>query len=168
MRVTNEAEARKAEEFIFLSLKPGGVAYNPDIPLANLKDRLAWLSWANLMRPEQPSWVVMEGERMVAGMFGEPVEQTFDIGESEIQTVIFEPGREKKEIVKELLSKMIEFYEKNGAKQIHFWILEEKFKQHKYSLWQQVAMDDFGFAFKGKSRISKWINQPVCKIEKYL
>ena len=167
IRVKSIRQAKDAEGFIITALAPGGFAYDKTIPLPNLKDRLAWLSWANLKRPEQPSFVVKENKRIVAGMFGEPVETTFDIGESEIQTVIFKPGVESRELAFNLLTKLLAFYQKSKAKQVHFWVIEKNLNKNRYFLWQKVAMDSFGFAFKGFRRISKWRGVPICKIEKY-
>lgn len=167
IRIEKQPDAQKAEKFIFDALQPNGFAYNPSIPLPNLKDQLAWLSSANLMRPEQPSFVALENSKIVAGMFGEPVETTFDVGESEIQTVIFKPGTETKNLALDLLSKIVIFYQQHHAKQVHFWILESDFNQNNYATWQQVALDSFGFAFKDFRRFSKWSGQPICKIEKY-
>lgn len=166
IRITTITEAKKAEKFIFAALKPGGFAHNKDMAIPSLKDELAWLSWANLMRPEQPSFIVKEDDEIVAGIFGEPVEQTFDIGESEIQRVIFKPNYETKKLAFQLLSKIVGFYQKNSAKQVHFWVLEKDFNKNKFTLWQKVAIDSFGFAFKGFRRISKWSGKLICKIEK--
>lgn len=167
LEVNNKQLAKQAEEFVFNSLKPGGFAHDESIPLPNLKDRLAWLSWANLLRSEQPSLVVIKNDEIVGGMFGEPVETTFDEGEAEIQTVIFKPEVESKELTLEVLTKMMEFYKKNKAKQVHFWVLEKDYEKNKFSPWRQVAIDKFGFEFKGFRRISKWRNKPIVKMEMY-
>ena len=168
LRVNNEQLAKQAEEFIFTALKPGGFSHDESIPLPNLKDKLAWLSWANLMRYEQPSLVVIDDDEIVGGMFGEPVETTFDEGEAEIQhPVVFNPGIETEELAFRMLTQMMDFYQQNDAKQVHFWVLEDDLKRNKFKPWQQVAVDRFGFEFKGFKRISKWRNKPVCKIQKY-
>lgn len=165
IRVKTIKDAKDAEKFIFEAIKPGG-PYNSGIPIPSLKDQLAWLSWANLRRPEQPTFIVKEGKDIVAGLFGEPVEQTFDKGESEIQEFIFKKGCEDKDIAMKVLSRAVGFYKKNKAKQVHFWVLEKNFNKNKFEMWQQIAMDSFGFAFKGFRRVSKWSGKPICKIEK--
>lgn len=160
-------EAKTAERFVFEALKPGGFG-RCKIPIPNLKDHLAWLSWANLRRQEQPTFIAIENNKVVAGIFGEPVETWFDKGESEIQELIIAPGYESKEMAYILVSKIVEFYKKNKARQIHFWVLEKDFNAGRFEDWQNIAMDSFGFAFKGFRRISKWRGKPICKIEKYI
>jgi len=167
IRVKTTKDAKEAEKFVFEALKPGGFAHNDDIPIPSLKDQLAWLSWANLRRPEQPTFIAEKGGEIIAGIFGEPVEKAFDVGESEIQELLFKPGKDTKELGMRLLAKIVDFYQKKGAKQAHFWVREENFKKNKFQPWQQVAMDSFGFAFKGFTRISKWSGKPICKIEKH-
>lgn len=165
-RVQTVKDAKLTESFVFDALKPGGFA-EEGYPIPSLKDQLAWLSWANLRRPEQPTFIVIEDGQLIAGIFGEPVEQTFDKGESELQELIFKPGYEDKDLAMQLLSKIIKFYEKNKAKQTHFWVLETAFNKNDFAVWQQAAMESFGFAFKGFRRISKWSGKPIVKIEKY-
>ena len=166
IKVRTIKDAKAAEKFAFEALRPGG-HMDIGIPIPSLKDQFAWYSWANLRRPEQPTFIVQADGKIIAGIFGEPVEKTFDIGESEIQEVIFKPGKESEEIARNLLSRIIKFYIRNKAKQVHFWILEKNFKKSKFEPWQKIAMDEFGFEFKDFKRISKWSGKPIYKIEKY-
>jgi hypothetical protein len=167
IKVKTTQDAKLAERFTFEALKPGGFASNPDIPIASLKDQLAWLSWANIKRSEQPTFIAKEKGKIIAGIFGEPVEQWFDKGESEIQELLFRPAKENDDIAMKLLSKIIDFYRENKAKQVHFWVLEKNFNKNKFEPWQKIAMDSFGFSFKGFRRTSKWSGKPIVKIEKY-
>lgn len=166
LKVRTIKNAKLAEKFAFEALKPGG-HMDIGIPIPSLKDQFAWYSWANLRRPEQPTFIVKQKDTIIAGIFGEPVEKTFDKGESEIQELIFKPGCEDKDLALKLLSKIIDFYKKNKAKQVHFWVLEDKFKRNDFEEWQKIAMDSYGFSFKGFRRISKWSGKPIVKIEKY-
>jgi len=164
-RVTSIKDAKLAEKYIFEAIKPGGFA-DAELPIPNLKDQLAWLSWANLRRPEQPSFIIKENGKIIAGIFGEPTESWFDEGESEIQLLLVSPGREYDNTYFDLLENIIKFYKKQNAKQAHFWVSEVLFNKNEVSGWKKVAMDSFGFAYKGFNRISKWSGKPICKIEK--
>jgi hypothetical protein len=166
IRVKTTKDAKLAERFVFEALKPGGFA-EAKMPIPSLKDHLAWLSWANLKREEQPTFVVKEGNKVIAGIFGEPVEQWFDKGESEIQELLFMPEYEDTSIMEKLINEIVNFYKTNNAKQVHFWVLESDFKKNEYNKWQKIALDSFGFAYKGFNRISKWSGKPICKMEKY-
>ncbi|MBU0975461.1 MAG: hypothetical protein ABIE03_00030 [Patescibacteria group bacterium] len=169
-RVKTTKDAKLAEAFIFKALKPDGFSksgYTKNYNIPSIKDILAWSSWANLKRPEQPSFIIKGKGRIVAGIFGEPVEGHFDVGESEIQHVLFLKEYENKNNALALLSKTVEFYKEKRAKQVHFWMLESDFNKNRYSLWQKISQDSFGFAFKGFRRISKWSGKPIVKIEKY-
>lgn len=165
-RVKSVSDAKLAESYIFEAIKPGGFA-DSNISIPSLKDQLAWLSWANLRRPEQPSFVVKENNGIIAGIFGEPVENWFDVGEAEIQEFLILPGYEERVLVKQLLDEIISFYDKSGAKQVHFWIPELDFKAKNVDLWRQMCMEDFGFSYQGFSRASKWSGKKVMKIEKH-
>jgi hypothetical protein len=163
-RVKTLSDARATEQFIFDAIKPGGFA-DSNMPIPSLKDKLAWLTYANLRRAEQPSFIVKVGNEVVAGIFGEPVEMTFDIGESEITDFICKPAFAIEEIVDPLLKKIITFYKKNHAKQVHFWLLDSQAQSGEMALWKKVAIDKYGFEYKGFSRISKWLGLPVRKME---
>lgn len=165
VRIRSVSDAKLTEKYIFEAIKPGGFA-DAEIPIPNLKDQLAWMSWANLRRPEQPSFIVKKGGKIIAGIFGEPTESWFDKGESEIQLLLVTPGEESEDIYFKLLTAIINYYKKWKAKQAHFWVSEELFNKNKITDWHKVAMDSFGFAFKGFKRNSKWSGKPICKIEK--
>ncbi len=166
-RVKTQQDAKAAEQLILEAYKPGGFVRH-SIPIPVLKDKLAWLSWANLKRPEQPSFIVKDGNKIIAGIFGEPVEKMFDIGEAEIQDLLFLPGNEDAEIAKELFGKVLEFYKLHKAKQVHFWALESKYKSGRLEAWKKSAMDGLSFKFQGFKKISKWSGKMVYKIEKSL
>jgi len=167
IRVRTKKDAKDTEKFVFDALKPNGFAYNPIIPIPILKDKLAWLSWANLRRDEQPTFIIRERGDIIAGIFGEPVETTFDKGESEIQELLIKPGKESDEIHLGLLKSILEFYKKNNAKQVHFWILKKNYHKGNISRWEKLAIEKFGFEYKGFQRISKWSGKKIVKIEKY-
>jgi hypothetical protein len=166
VRVRTPEEAKAAEKFLFESLKPGGFSHDPTILLPSLKDKLAWLSWANISRPEQPGYIVKHGVTIVGGIFGEPVETTFDVGEAEIQEWLLLPEYENEDTVRQLISAIVAFYKEHDAKQIHFWMIENRFNKQQFTIWERISMDSFGFAFKGFRRISKWRGVPIVKIEK--
>jgi hypothetical protein len=163
-RVRSLKDARLTEKFIFEAIKPGGFA-DSEMPIPSLKDKLAWLSYANLRRVEQPSFIVKVGEKIVGGIFGEPIETTFDIGESEITDFIVIKEYVTEEIALSLLEKIVSFYKKNGAKQIHFWLLEKQAISGEMALWKKIAIEKYGFKYNGFSRVSKWTGLPVRKIE---
>ncbi len=165
--VKNIKDAKDTEKFVFEALKPGGFAYDPIIPIPSLKDKLAWLSWANLKRGEQPTFIIREKGNIIAGIFGEPVETTFDKGESEIQELLVKPGKESDDIYLNLLKYILDFYKKNKAKQVHFWILKKNYQKGKIEKWEKLAIEKYGFEYKGFERVSKWSGKEILKIEKY-
>lgn len=164
-RINTEALAREAEVFVFEAVKPGGIA-DMGIPVPILKDRLAWLSWSNLMRDEQPTFGAYESNKLVGVIIGEPIEITFDIGESEIQDIILLPEYQNDEIVGELMRLALDFYNKNGAKQTHVWCEKRLFENGDMNLKCRVAIEKFGFKFLGFERVSKWSGKDVIKLEK--
>lgn len=166
-RVKSIKESKETELFVFNALKPGGFDESI-IPIPNLKDKLAWYSWANIRRPEQPTFIAILKNKIVAVVLGEPVEMTFDKGESEISDFIIQPEHNTIQVINVMLEKLLKFYKQNFAKQIHFWVLEDDFNKGKYDLWQKVLIEDYGFGFKGFRRISKWSGKPIVKIEKVL
>lgn len=166
-RVKTIEDARATEKFIFDAIKPGGFA-DAEMPIPSLKDHLAWLSYANLRRAEQPSFIAIKNGEIIAGVFGEPIEQYFDEGESEIQELIIKPGEESDELINELLTKLMDFYTKNHAKQVHFWIRETNYKSGNYASWKKLLIERFGFKHLGFAKISKWTGVNTYKIENVL
>ncbi|MDD3647800.1 MAG: hypothetical protein PHS44_04875 [Candidatus Dojkabacteria bacterium] len=169
-RVKTTKDAKLAESFIFEAMQPNGSSISGDpknYNIPSIKDILAWSSWANLKRPEQPSFIIKDRREIIAGIFGEPVETHFDVGEAEIQHALFKKEYETIDTALALISQIVEFYKGEKAEQTHFWMLESDFSKNMYLPWQKVAVDSFGFGFKGFRRISKWSGEPIVKIEKY-
>jgi len=166
LRVLNESLAKKTEKFIFEAIKPNGFA-DMGIPVPSLKDRLVWSSWANLMRKEQPTIVAMEGEKIVGVLVGEPIETTFDIGESEIQDIIILPEYQTPDLTAKLMKPAIKFYEENKAKQTHVWCVKEAYDNGNLNLKCKVAIEQYDFEFKGFERVSKWTGKKIVKLELY-
>jgi hypothetical protein len=164
IRVQEEEIAKKTDKFIFEAIKPGGFEESV-IPIPNLKDVLAWRTWANLMRPEQPTYAAVKDNQVVGVVIGEPIESWFDEGESEIQDILVQPDYLSESLVHELFKKVFEFYKLNGAKQVHVWCLKSEYDSNSINLKCKVAIEIFGFKYKGKNRISKWSGKEIVKLE---
>ncbi len=163
IQVREEALARDCEQFLVKALSPGGFAYI-EMDLGTLKDKLAWVSYANLMRKEQPTFAAMDGDKVVGILVGEPVEDYFDIGEAEIQDIYCLENYKSKELFQELMINALEFYKKAGAKQIHVWSLKSLYESNELNLKCETA-SRLGFKFKGFERVSKWTGKRIVKLE---
>lgn len=164
IRVDSQQLAKQAEKYIFDAIKPGGFEEAP-VTIPTLKDMLAWKTWANLMRPEQPTFVALDNKEIIGIVSGEPTETWFDEGESEIQELILTPNKGTEDDARELMKLIVVFYEDNNAKQAHVWCIKETIEKKNLNLKCKLAIG-LGFKDLGFSRISKWTGKEIVKLEK--